>query len=387
VYDPAGGAQTSTAKLTAVLGGQVGTDIALQALATPQQSQTMKLYLQLQNGDFVALRDRLDSTHDALIAFNAAGEMHWIKPVARYYSTPLYALADGSMVYRENSQLVTLDAGGTETSRVTDLKDVQSWTATTYQAGGSGTPSIELPTITWGTGFALLAGGNPSSNQTYIPTIPGEWMPLFRLPSYVAGCVLGNDKVSLTSDALSKYQSEQHALLVGGYLGSSSCASFFASDPARSPYFSQLVEAVSIQVPYNGPLSTLSQYDAGMINAADREANALAARIKKTIPVCADFAPFRSSHGTIRPSGKTTASSQLTGPELHPADVYITTDSSALKLLDQGTILHEALHNRTGRYDDDLERLLGLDPSKDCPRGSICITEKLKAVGCAGPNQ
>jgi hypothetical protein len=89
----------------------------------------------------------------------------------------------------------------------------------------------------------------------------------------------------------------------------------------------------------------------------------------------------------LRPSGKTTASSQLTGPELHPADVYITTDSSALKLLDQGTILHEALHNRTGRYDDDLERLLGLDPSKDCPRGSICITEKLKAVGCAGPNQ
>ena len=129
------------------------------------------LYLQLQNGDFVALRDRYDSTHDMLMAFNTAGEMHWIKPVAQYSSTPLYALADGSMVYREgyspNQQLVTLDAGGNELSRIADPGTVQSWTGSIYKKGS--TIDFEEPPSEPASTFAAEAGGNPSGDPS-LPT-------------------------------------------------------------------------------------------------------------------------------------------------------------------------------------------------------------------------
>ena len=53
-------------------------------------------------------------------------------------------------------------------------------------------------------------------------------------------------------------------------------------------------------------------------------------------------------------------------------------------MLTQSTIVHEALHNLTGMYDDDLEKLLGLESKKDCARGTVCISEKLQAAGCVG---
>lgn len=68
-------------------------------------------------------------------------------------------------------------------------------------------------------------------------------------------------------------------------------------------------------------------------------------------------------------------------------DVYINTDAKALPFLAQGTILHEALHNLTGMYDDGLEMLLGLNPPRDCPTSfCFCITKKLEDVNCAGTN-
>jgi hypothetical protein len=62
-------------------------------------------------------------------------------------------------------------------------------------------------------------------------------------------------------------------------------------------------------------------------------------------------------------------------------DVYINTH--ALSYLTQGTILHESLHNLTGKNDPDLKIML------DLPKGTSAtddINHKLEAAGCAGTN-
>lgn len=124
----------------------------------------MKLYLQLQNGDFVAIRN-----YNTLLAFNAAtGQIHWTKPVTSYWTTPLYALADGTMAYREgysNPQLVTVDAGGNELSRVADPKTVQSWTDHTYHYGS--TDSIQNPILDYAMTYAAQQYANGTAVLRY----------------------------------------------------------------------------------------------------------------------------------------------------------------------------------------------------------------------------
>jgi hypothetical protein len=139
--------------------------------------------------------------------------------------------------------------------------------------------------------------------------------------------------------------------------------------------------------------TNISEYDAGMITPADIASNPVAVNLRKIIPVCGEFVPFRSPHGVVHPNGFVTAVSQVLPPSNGSAtDVYVNSSPKGLKSLNQATILHEALHNLTGRYDDDtspsgpgLESLLGLKLS-DCPRGSICINQKLQSVNCVGAN-
>lgn len=86
-------------------------------------------------------------------------------------------------------------------------------------------------------------------------------------------------------------------------------------------------------------------------------------------------------------------------------DTYITTDSTVLAGVTQGTVLHETLHNLTGLGDFvptqwrqdygyqapyDLKTLLGIEttPGVDPdPNGSTTdITKKLVDNGCVGSN-
>ena len=126
----------------------------------------------------------------------------------------------------------------------------------------------------------------------------------------------------------------------------------------------------------------------------------------KTSPVCGEFVPWRGSHGVVRPSGVTTAESQIAPSASGPAtNVYINTNPKALARLTQGTILHESLHNLTGLSDFiekgwrslygyqppyDLKTFVGIElvPGVDPdPSGStVDITTQLVSKGCAGAN-
>jgi len=211
---------------------------------------------------------------------------------------------------------------------------------------------------------------------------------------------LGN---AFGGDALLQYNDTKQKLLNGGYLTCPSCSAFFNADPFRAIYFNQLTDAVTRQIPYDGPQTTISQYDAGMLSPTKAATNPTAVSIMKKVPVCALFLPFRGPNGTVPPTGLVTAASQITPPTNGPAtDVYIHTSAKALKFLTQGTILHEVLHNLTGLEDFldldertgvqppfDLKTLVGIETSPGVdpkPGTTIDITKQLEVKGCAGTN-
>ena len=139
-------------------------------------------------------------------------------------------------------------------------------------------------------------------------------------------------------------------------------------------------------IPYDGLQSNISAYAAGFVSEADLSNNPRAVSVAKRIPVCGKFTSFHGPNGWVPVKGIVTAASQLHPLAGGPAtDVYINTNPKVLKHLSQATILHEALHNLTGMYDDDLESTLGI-PAAKCTKGSICITEALRNAGCAGVN-
>jgi hypothetical protein len=200
---------------------------------------------------------------------------------------------------------------------------------------------------------------------------------------------------------LTQYNSEKQALLNSGSLSCPSCSTFFNGDPTRASYFGQLTNAVTTQVPYDGVQSTISQYDAGMLNTILTANNPIAVKIYKNTPVCGLFKVYKGN----APQGLTVAAAQVTPPSGTPAtDVYVNTSKQALKLLTQGTILHETMHNLSGLDDFvssdfrtlfafpapyDLKTLLGIEPTPGVdptPGSTIDITAQLQQNQCAATN-
>lgn len=61
--------------------------------------------------------------------------------------------------------------------------------------------------------------------------------------------------------------------------------------------------------------------------------------------------------------------------------VYFNTSRKMIGALRQSAVVHETMHNITGRYDSDMETLMGLP---DCGDSTICISNALRDNGCAG---
>ena len=122
-------------------------------------------------------------------------------------------------------------------------------------------------------------------------------------------------------------------------------------------------------MPYDGSNSTISLYDAGSWTPDEL----------KTYPI----ENYKNSHMSCvlqsSNGGETTVAMAQVQP---PAtDIYINTH--VLNYLTQGTILHEALHNLTGKNDPQLKTML------DLPLGQSAtddINHKLEGAGCAGTN-
>jgi hypothetical protein len=198
--------------------------------------------------------------------------------------------------------------------------------------------------------------------------------------------------LAIGSPAATQYDSLRQQLLAANHIGSATCSAFFNADPTRASFYSQLSNTVTQQLAFDGPQSTISRYDAGMITPVDRN-NAFVVGQLRGSPVCGDFTAYRNRHGTQSPRGKVTASSQIYSVGGQATDVYLNTNPKVLPSLEQSTILHESLHNLTGRYDFDergqlgLMTFMGLTDSIECPSGTtVCISRKLTQVFCAGNN-
>ncbi len=78
------------------------------------------------------------------------------------------------------------------------------------------------------------------------------------------------------------------------------------------------------------------------------------------------------------------AKSQATtdGVNNHGTDAYYTDRKSLFNYIVPGTIVHEALHNLTGKTDDELRSDILFIPQPGS-NGTFDITQKVEDIGCA----
>ncbi|HWR16809.1 MAG TPA: hypothetical protein VN577_18425 [Terriglobales bacterium] len=125
-------------KLTTVSGGVVTGEVAAANL--PDQDHTPQPVLQREDGSYLGYLE-LDAPQ--MIAFSASGSILWLSPTnPDGWADPLYALADGGMIYRQYTnygtggyqtrELIQLSEQGEELSRVTDSGYLLSGTQHVY---------------------------------------------------------------------------------------------------------------------------------------------------------------------------------------------------------------------------------------------------------------
>src|SRR5579859_4119527 len=153
------------------------------------------------------------------------------------------------------------------------------------------------------------------------------------------------------------------------------CATFW-SDPKRAPYYSQVQNAVDNQVWYDGPLSIISEYDAGLWEMSDLPASQWKAILDNspTPWVSCDFA---KDIGLVAKSA-----AHDTGLSLPGTDTYYTDRAEMLQYILPATIVHESLHNLTGKTDGEVRIMLDIPAPKN-DKSTFDITQKIEDVGCA----
>jgi hypothetical protein len=172
-------------KLTTVTNGQLSTTVPVSVSGVDQEARIQPV-LQTENGDYIGVQY---SDVQKLIAFNAAGEKRWTKPVPNG-AEPLYALANGGVIYREgvyagmSPQVVTLDADGNEVSRAADTGIKRSWTVNAYRPGSieSVVPNFKKLART----FAGVVSGNYSGTLTSVLL---DWFPPLEHCTSSPGCL------------------------------------------------------------------------------------------------------------------------------------------------------------------------------------------------------
>ena len=307
------------------------------------------------------------SDNPYLIAIDAGGALHWA--VSGLYH-PKIATADGGVIATaEDGTPVIFDQTGSVTGQLVALP-VQSWGGETYSlAGSSVTETVRVP-VQWAYSFQPAAGGNPSGSGTSVPFLGWRWLKSLFGFGRGPRCQLGSSKVPLGGEVLQKYNDLKQALLNGGYLTCPACSEYFNENTQRGQYFSQLTSAVTNQVPSDGTQSNINMYDAGLWTTVDTTNPRFPYQWMET-PVCSNFQDI--------PDRINIAMAQVQQPA---TDVYINTKRSVVnRYLRQSTILHEALHNRTGLGDPQLASLLGV--TLTVGGGTDAISKALETRGCA----
>jgi hypothetical protein len=338
--------------------------------------------LQAQDGSYIGMVYTGPNALN-LVAFDASGNVRWMVP-GNYW--PQIATADGGVIAtdQDTGAAVTFDQNGNATGQLpSGGNGVPNWAGQLYAAGSSGV-QLEAAWMSFGAGFASMAGGNPSGNGTSVEMVTlSEGFPLFsiwsKLGKALAGgpnppCALGSNKVPLGGPANVTYEAFRgNELFFLKSPQASQCQQYLA----KLPYsFAQIVAAVQNQVAWDGLYSNLSVYDAGTWTTDQQQWRTWKDFPK--FPVCGQFWQGADWSGTVAWAQANPTSSN---PQVH--DVYFDTQAKPWKLLTPTTILHEALHNLSGLSDKDLYyKLTGEDLKSE--HNTHPIDEKLDQNGCGG---
>jgi hypothetical protein len=291
---------------------------------------------------------------------------------------------------QDTGAAVTFDQGGNATGQLPISGNaVPDWDAQMLAAASSGVASLAY-WVEIGTGYATAAGGNPSTNGTFVPNLGlAESHPLWgRVKNAVkqavvgegADCKLGadTDKVLLAGDALGQYTTlrQNELTFVESLTPDSKCEKPFLSSPVLANYVPMLANGVRNQVAWDGDQSHLSNLVAGLWNIKMQVEHLTVGTWDSysQAPVCSQF--YKNGNGDW--NGVTAVAQVSAAP--WDTDVYIFPKKKGWSLLTSAAILHEALHNLTGFDDEDLYKALtgkGLGGQK-----SKVITVFLHDQGC-----
>jgi hypothetical protein len=240
-------------------------------------------------------------------------------------------------------------------------------------------------------------GGNPSGNRQPT-TLLMESVPFWgavtsandlgfgcRNPIVINGRTLPaaepvtDSNVKENVKLLSKLQTLLNQVVNQNTINSSSCSKFFndsKGDPLRAQVYPHLLNAVQNQQWWNGHLSIISNWSAGMY-----EDNTPADQLKilQAVTVCGFeiTPPTELQLEDGQPHPWLGALSELQPPA---RNVYY--NGAALDYLIPSTLVHESMHNLTRKLDNHLRTILGMKTPED-PLSTDDISLKLESEGCA----
>jgi len=243
-----------------------------------------------------------------------------------------------------------------------------------------------------------MPGGNPVGNRSpvmaTIESIP-QWganapiiIPPLQMrclqPITINGTTLPAKEpvTDANSDPklLQQLNDMQKKLIDSNTLASKTCAAYFA-DPKRAQFYglagAGLAQAVTGQQRFNGSLSVINFFDAGLYSPTKAKLVPALTDYMKTLWVSCKMAKPNPK----KPTEQIVAVTQAVPPA---TDAYF--NDYALPGIVPSTLLHEALHNLTHTDDGELRILLDEDRLMYINQNSSAdINGQLEFEGCAGP--
>jgi hypothetical protein len=305
------------------------------------------LDLQLEDGTFV--RRRQEGGTSTAVALEATGTVKW--QLSSY--SPSKVVDGGLIVERFGGRPARVQNNGEIAEGVDPRPYYESWSGAGYKDSNGvveQTFSMHLPS---GASYAADLGGSPSQINTYIGFAPGpEGTRIAAFQNWGGSCKLGPDIPLLLQDS--------DPLAFAHYANMRSAAKDFSGLNPEAPYetgscraFIQyndlllLRDAVTNQVPYDGQKTVRSMASLGLF-PRNIDAKMYAASIEGRAPVCQTFI---LKPGVVAISQGTS----VFGTPNPPTNIYVNSNPAVYKrFLNAGTVVHEALHNSTGRSDDGL---------------------------------
>jgi alpha-tubulin suppressor-like RCC1 family protein len=377
--------------LTSVRNGTLASDVVWDQPG----NDAVQLDLQLEDGSFVGTLSDATYTNDTMLAFTATGATKW----AQSGYVPQQTVSGGGLVAMSASGTYEFDAQGGLVRPIAALPSYTSWAQDAYAASAGVVEAVEVPGIMPGSSFAAMQGGNPSQTWgTYVGvTVNAHAIPQYKKIDWGATCqlpppgVLGKEPLSNDVLANIRYQVAKSELLApGSPFDSAVCTQSLAGKGINK---ADLQNLINQQNAYNGLLSTISQYDAGLILAGQLD-DPVRSSVLKGAPVCEQFLLFDKPRRRGRISRTTVAAAQIhEWSGLPPSDIYINAFPDMMRnSFRQSTIVHEALHTLTGLghptlgdRTPSLDALLGAPSSTYPPSfpGESELAKRIREMGCA----